>query len=112
MKTTPSILIGARRTIKPQDVILFTADINYTQVYFCNGRKLIVATPLKIIEKRFAECSEFFRTHRSYLINLNYVKQFASIRNELFVQMENDYRVAVSRRKREAFKHRILAISH
>lgn len=112
MKTAHNISIGARRTISPQDVILLTADINYTQVYLLNGAKMTVATPLKELEKRFAKCSEFFRTHKSYLININYIKQYDTTGTEVFVQMNNDYRVVVSRRKKEAFKHRIMEIWH
>jgi DNA-binding LytR/AlgR family response regulator len=110
MKTDHNISIGGRRSISPHDVILMTADINYTQVYFLNGCKLTVATSLKILEKRFTDCcSEFFRTHKSYLINLNYVKQFDTTGDEIFVQMQNDYRVVVSRRKKRAFTNKISA---
>jgi DNA-binding LytR/AlgR family response regulator len=111
METTQTILIGLKRSISPTDVILLTADINYTQVYFSNGLTATVAVTLKELEKRFADCSDFFRTHKSYLINLNYVKQYDATGSEVFVQMKNDYRVIVSRRKKEAFRKKIMAIS-
>jgi DNA-binding LytR/AlgR family response regulator len=103
METRQNILIGARRRISPQDIMLLTADINYTKVYLSNGRKMTVATSLKILEKRFENCSEFFRTHKSYLINLSFVKSVDTCENELFIHMKNDHRVAVSRRKKTAF---------
>ncbi len=111
MKTAQNIPIGSRRTISPNEVILLTADINYTRVYFLNGAKMTVATPLKELEKRFAQCTEFFRTHKSFLVNINYIKNYDSDGNESYVQMKNDYRVTVSRRKKRAFIERILTIS-
>jgi two-component system LytT family response regulator len=97
------ILIGSGRSSYPQEIILLQADVNYTNVLFSNGRKLTVATTLKILEKRLAECSTFFRTHKSYLINLNYIKNYHSIGEETFVEMKNDYRAVVSRRRKTAF---------
>lgn len=110
MKSTQNILIGARHRINPNDVILLTADINYTQIYCVNGCKLTVATTLKTLEQRFSDCTEFFRTHKSYLINLNFIKSSDLISNKGFIQMKNDYRVTISRRKKRAFKERISII--
>lgn len=110
MKTFQNILIGARRTVNPKDVILLTADENYTQIYFSNGVKVTVATTLKILEKRFSN-SDFFRTHKSYLINLNYIKSSDLITDKGFIQMANGYRVMISRRKKRAFQAKISTIS-
>lgn len=107
METIQHISMGGRQNANPQEIILLQADINYTNVLFSNGRKLVVATTLKELEKRFANCTEFFRTHKSYLVNINYIKKYDSEGNEPFVQMKNDFRVVVSRRKKEAFKQRI-----
>lgn len=110
METLTQISVGSRRRIAPNEIILFTADANYTQIMLANGRTITVATTLKILEKRFAVCSDFFRTHKSYLININHIKQFETSGNEVFVQMQNDIRVIVSRRKKQLFKKRISSI--
>lgn len=107
METTKNILIGARRKISPREIILLTADNNYTQVHFSNGHKVTVATCLKTLEKRFAICPEFFRPHKSYLINLSFIKKLGVSDHEPFVQMQNDYRVSVSRRKKNAFFEKV-----
>lgn len=110
METANRISVGARRSISPQEIILLTANVNYTQVYLLGGRVLTVATTLKILEKRFAACSDFFRTHKSYLINLNFIKHYNASSEETFVQMKNGYRVVVSRRKRGAFHRKIKSV--
>jgi DNA-binding LytR/AlgR family response regulator len=104
MKNINQIPIGSRRRILPQEVMLLTADVNYTKVFLSDGRRMTVSTTLKILENRLAECADFFRTHKSYLINLNYIKSFDSSSNEPFIEMQNGFRVSVSRRKKMALK--------
>jgi DNA-binding LytR/AlgR family response regulator len=104
MRTTNQIPIGSRRRFLPQEVILLTADVNYTKVFLLDGRRMTVSTTLKILENRFAACTDFFRTHKSFLINLNYVKSLDSFNNETFIEMQNGFRVSVSRRKKKALR--------
>lgn len=105
MKIIP---MGGRQNANPQEIMLMQADENYTKVYFSNGRQLTVATTLKTLEQRFSDCSEFFRTHKSYLINLNYIDQFYNTKDEAFIQMNNGYRVEIARRRRTAFLRKTL----
>jgi DNA-binding LytR/AlgR family response regulator len=72
-----------------------------------DGGKMTVAICLKKLEKRFALCQEFFRTHKSFLINLNYIENYDVRRDEVFVEMKNGYRIEVSRRKKMALKKRM-----
>ena len=109
METLNLIPIGSRRRISPDDIIFLTADVNYTQILLADGSKMTVATTLKILEKRFSTCAEFFRTHKSYLININFIKSFDISGEEEFVQMKNGYRVIISRRKKKAFLERLNA---
>lgn len=101
MNTTNYISIGGRQEVKPEEVLMLQAEINYTLVYFVNGRKTIVATPLKKLEERFTPF-EFYRTHKSYLVNLKCVKCFIEPTNTL--QMSGNQKVTVSRRKRLKLK--------
>jgi DNA-binding LytR/AlgR family response regulator len=112
MYPTQNIPMGGKQNANPQEIILLQADINYTQVYLSNGLKITVATPLKELEKRFAICTDFFRTHKSFLINLNYIKNYESKGCEVFVQMKNGFQVEVSRRKKTAFKRRVFDLTH
>jgi DNA-binding LytR/AlgR family response regulator len=107
-----TILVGGRQNANPQEIILLQADINYTQVHLADGGKMTVATPLKILEKRFAACPAFFRTHKSFLINLNYIENYDATNAEVFVLMKNGFRIEVSRRKKVAFKKRVDSLTH
>lgn len=101
MDTTQYIHIGGRQEINPYEVVMLQADINYTIVYFADGKKTIVATPLKTLENRFVPF-DFYRTHKSYLINLKCIKLFSEATN--IVQMTDNHKVIVSRRKRTQLK--------
>lgn len=101
MNTTNYISIGGRQEVKPEEVLMLQAEINYTLVYFVNGRKTIVATPLKKLEERFTPF-EFYRTHKSYMVNLKCVAFLHEATNT--VQMTDNHKVIVSRRKRTRLK--------
>jgi two-component system LytT family response regulator len=60
-----------------KDIIWLEASDNYTNL-FLNGQKKIVASKtLKEFESILPE-TEFFRIHRSALINVNYVKEYSN----------------------------------
>jgi DNA-binding LytR/AlgR family response regulator len=101
MDTTKYIHIGGYQEINPNEVVMLQADINYTILYFADGKKTIVATPLKTLENRLVPF-DFYRTHKSYLINLKCVKLFSEATNT--IQMTDNHKVIVSRRKRTQLK--------
>lgn len=101
MNSIKNIHVGAWQQVAPQEVIMMRAFVNYTVLYFANGKHLMVATPLKQLESRFSNCN-FFRTHKSYLINMSCVKHFTEAENK--VQLTGNQSVDVSRRKMTEFK--------
>jgi DNA-binding LytR/AlgR family response regulator len=108
---TQPISIGGRQTVLPDEVVFLSADINYTLLYLSNGKKLLVATTLKILEDRFASNQLFFRTHKSFLVNLNKIKSYKSKENDGGLYMMNDYKITISRRKKFEFERRISNIN-
>ncbi len=105
-KLETNIHIGGRQEVCPEEIILLVADINYTQVYFNDGSKVIVATTLGKLEKRFRVNPLFFRTHKSFLINLNFIANHENLA-ENFIRMSNETKVIVSRRKKLALQLKI-----
>lgn len=83
------------------DIIYCEATGSYTQFYLKNNEKLLSSRTLKDFEEMLNE-NNFFRTHHSYLINLNEIKRY--IRGEGgSIIMSNGNEVQVSRRKKEEF---------
>lgn len=106
-----NIHIGSRERHQANEIVLLLANVNYTEIYFANGHKTIVATTLKTLEQRFSISGEFFRTHKNSLINLNYIKAYDHLLADDFVEMKNDFKVAISRRRKLAFELRMREIA-
>ena len=98
-KTPPplpdDIHVGSRTYVPPETIVMIQAEINYSMIFLTDGRKVIVSTCLKILENRFAIIQSFARVHKSYLINLDYLKSYS----EGHFLLENDLSCIVSRRK-------------
>lgn len=85
--------------VNVSNIIRCSADDNYTNFHMKDGSKIIVSKTLK----DYAELLEnfnFFRTHQSHLINLDYVVQYVNSDGGHIV-MQNGDSVLVSRRRKK-----------
>jgi len=84
--------------IKLQDIIYIKAEGSYAHIQQENGAGLMVSHNLKYYEELFSENTNFIRVHRSYLVNINYVKRIS--RNDgAFLVMENNLEIPISSEK-------------
>jgi two-component system LytT family response regulator len=60
-----------------KDIIWLEANDNYTNIYMLAQKKIIASKTLKEFEAILPE-AEFFRVHRSALINIHYVKEYSN----------------------------------
>jgi two-component system LytT family response regulator len=67
IKTTKGIEI-----LKLEDVLCCFAHGRYSRIMTVNGKEYMLAKTLKEIEE-FLPGQDFFRTHKSFLINMNYI---------------------------------------
>ncbi|HET6226983.1 MAG TPA: LytTR family DNA-binding domain-containing protein [Bacteroidia bacterium] len=87
------------------DIIRCESDGNYTFFILTNGKKIIASRTLGEYEQMFTE-DNFFRVHRSHLINLQHVKKY--IKGEGgYVIMADDSQVEVSRRNKNEFLEKL-----
>jgi DNA-binding LytR/AlgR family response regulator len=99
-KGNNSLLILNHKTSKKvfiNDVILLKGDVNYTIIYLENGKRKLLAHPIKFFEP-YLETRGFLRVHRSFMINPNHVKEYNQV--DEFVMMTNGQKADISRRKR------------
>lgn len=83
------------------DILHCRAENNYTTLFLRSGEHLLACKPLKEYEEILTP-SDFFRVHKSYLINLQYVRGF--VRSDVGggrVMLDGGTTVEVSRRRRE-----------
>jgi DNA-binding LytR/AlgR family response regulator len=96
-----SIRLAGKKKVNPAEVIFLKADVNYTEVFLQGGETMIVSKTLKELEKRFIPFN-FFRTHKSFMVNLNHVVGY-QIHEGLLVKLEEAFEVNLSRRRKEDF---------
>ena len=86
---------------KISHILYCEADENYTKVYTIRGDYFVVPKTLKTIEELLPK-DIFFRIHKSWLINLNYVQDYH--RNDGYkVLLENGVELDVATRRNEEF---------
>jgi two-component system LytT family response regulator len=78
------------------------ADQSYSYIYTNRGNKIIVSKPLKYLEELLPD-KQFYRTHKSYLVNIHYIKQFVKA-DENYVLLKSDIKIPVSVRKSSDFE--------
>lgn len=85
-----------------EDIILFEADGMYTKVSTTKETELLVCKPLKHFVEVMEGHSNFYKPHRSYLINLKYIKEYIK-KDGGYIIMDNDKSVSISNDKKEEF---------
>ncbi|MEZ4937007.1 MAG: LytTR family DNA-binding domain-containing protein [Crocinitomicaceae bacterium] len=85
-----------------KDIVVFQADGAYTHVHLENGSKILVSKKLKFFEDLLVGRPLFFRTHRSHIINLNFVQKY--LKGEGTILMDGQHLVSVSREKKQEFE--------
>jgi two-component system LytT family response regulator len=83
------------------NIMYCEGDANYTKIHTGDGRIIMVSRTLKEVEELLS-CQYFFRIHKSYLVNLNFIKSYS--RSENFgVFLDNNKWLPVSSRKNDEF---------
>ena len=91
--------------INLSEIIRCDSDGNYTFFILSSGKKIIASRTLGEYEQMFVD-DNFFRVHRSHLINLQHVKKY--IKGEGgYVVMSDNSQVEVSRRNKADFLERL-----
>lgn len=81
-------------------ILYCEGDVNYTKVHFSDGKQLMLSRTLKEVEAILAS-PFFFRIHKSFLVNLNYIKSYSRIDKN--VMLDNKETLPVSTRKNDVF---------
>ncbi len=86
---------------KINDIIYCEGDQNYTKIHLIGNQQLLVSKTLKYVEE-LLPAEVFFRIHKTYLINLNYIEKY--IKNDgHIVVLEDGSQLTVANRRTEEF---------
>jgi len=87
--------------IQVADIIRIESDGSYSTIYLTESQKHVVSKNLKEYED-VLPVKEFFRVHKSHLINIKKVKKYVR-QDGYFVEMEDGSQVEIARRKKDEF---------
>ena len=90
------------KMVKAADLMYLETDSSYTILHF-SGLEKVVSTRSLMEFEQLLEGQYFFRIHKSYLINLNYVKTISSSEGN-FAELSDGTRLSISRRKAAEFR--------
>jgi len=96
--------IRSQKKVLLKEIIMFTADINYTSIHLLCGKVLLIPRTIKIFEDLLSEYA-FIRTHRAYLVNELHLKAYDLPNNCL--KMSNNMTALISRRRKETIEQYI-----
>jgi two-component system LytT family response regulator len=103
---TDSITIATSEgffVIQLRDIVYCQASNNYTIIHLADKKKIISSQTLGYYEELLTE-SNFFRTHRSYLINLSHVTSYKRGEGG-YIIMTNGDEVELARNHKTNFMH-------
>lgn len=86
--------------ICPDDIIYVEGENNYSVLHLSDHKKLVVSKTLGHTEEVLNAYS-FIRIHKSYLINLKYIKRYIKTDGG-YVELENGTKLSVSRMRKLA----------
>ena len=84
------------------DIVMLEADGMYTNVSTISDGNILVSKPLKFFVDVLLEIKTFYRPHRSYLINLSYIKEYIK-KDGGYIVMDNNVAVSISKDKKDEF---------
>lgn len=99
--TEKKIVIHEKETVKllkVTDVMYFEGDINYTYIY-TKTERYTSSKNIKEFEEYLSNNTNFVRSHRKYIINMNYIVSYSK-GEPFYLIMENGSQLEASRRKK------------
>ncbi|WP_421898122.1 LytR/AlgR family response regulator transcription factor [Marinoscillum sp.] len=88
--------------VELDDVIMMEADRMYTKVFTTGDGELLVSKPMKFFTDILEDVREFYRPHRSFVINLKHIKQYVN-QDGGYIIMDNQKLVGISKDKKDEF---------
>jgi DNA-binding LytR/AlgR family response regulator len=102
MITRTQIPLNRKKHVCTSNVLFLQAVVNYTIIYLNDGKSVVVSKTLKQLEHQLVNDENFFRTHKSYIVNLEYVTGFR-INEEMTINVNEEHQVSLSRRRKDNF---------
>lgn len=84
------------------EIVYLRAEAAYTQIFLTDNTQFTASRNIGEFEELLLNNAVFFRTHRSYIVNLQHIKKYLR-QGGASVVMSNDHEVGVSRERKDEF---------
>jgi len=86
--------------LKMSNILFCKAEVNYSTIYTIDNNSFTIVSTLKNLEEMLPS-KVFFRCHKSFLVNLNYIKTYDKSRDKII--LENGKELEIATRRIESF---------
>lgn len=91
--------------VEVMDIVYLEADGAYTNVWLKDGSKILVSKKIKFFEEVLEGRANFFRSHRSFVVNINFIKKYNRADNSLL--LDNSKHIVISRDRKAEFEQQL-----
>lgn len=91
--------------VETADIIYLEADGAYTHVWLRDGTNILVSKRLKFFEEVLKDNPLFFRSHRSFVVNINYISTYSKA--ESHITLSNGKIIIISRDRKADFEQQL-----
>jgi two-component system LytT family response regulator len=92
---------GGFKVEELSNIMRLQADDNYTKVFSADGKRYMISRPLKDFERKLPD-DVFIRPHKSHMINMFFLKEFATEDGGVAV-LKDGTKIPISKRKMSSF---------
>lgn len=98
---------GQQNIISIDTIVAIEAQESYCMIHTTDKRKFVASKNLKHFETVLEELPQFFRVHKSWLVNKNYIQNYS--KSDLSIKLSNGLTTKLSKYKKAEFEAAILA---
>ena len=91
--------------IKTNEISHIDANGSYSILHLIDGSNMLVSKNLKYFNELLSNQDNFYRIHRSHIINVEYIKKYN--RHESNITLENNQKIKVARDSKVKFEEKI-----
>lgn len=91
--------------VDKSEIVCLEAEGAYTQVWLQNASKVLVSKKIRFFEETLEGNPYFFRSHRSYIVNINHIGKYSKAEN--LIILDNGKIVPISRERKAEFEQQL-----
>lgn len=91
--------------IEVKKIVLIEADGAYTKVCQVDAKPILISKSIKFFEKLIQNHLQFYKVHRSSIVNINYIKKYS--KRDGYLTLLKGVETKIAREKKKAFEEHI-----